>query len=192
MKIIFTIIISGCLNLFGQSDSTLFDNTFKFKDGVYRTYKELLKNEPKYLNYRIDAKADGLFGKITFVIYDQMLNMQPFEDSVFAYVNNGTLAIFYMNHFYKLILKGTISTFYIETINVYSSGYTTKDDKLFFVDLMTGTIDKLNPSNINEFIKRDNELYSTYSTASESKIRKTLYSFILKYNQRNPLYIRTK
>jgi hypothetical protein len=99
--------------------------------------------------------------------------------------------VYYKNQFYKLILKGPVSTFYTETTVTYASGYTDKNDKLYFVDLVTGKIDRLTPDNIDFVIKRDADLYSKFSDLPESQKRKTLYSYILKYNQNNPIFIKT-
>ncbi len=60
---------------------------------------------------------------------------------------------------------------------------------LYFFDIKTGIVEKLNPTNINKIIMRDNLLYSNYSTISNSKKKKTLYSYILKFNKNNPIYV---
>ena len=177
--------------LFGQSDSVLFNHEFKFKDGIYTQNIEVLINEPKYSRHDVEAKVDVLFGKMKFYYLRESSKKEPITDSIFAYVEQGILRVYYKNQFHKLILKGPISTFYTETTTKYSSGYVNKNDKLYFVDLLTGKIDRLTPDNIDSVIKRDGELYLKFSNISESKKRKTLYSYILKYNQNNPLYIKT-
>jgi hypothetical protein len=186
---IIIILTNNCL--FGQSDSALFNHEFKFKDGVYTQNIQVLINEPKYSKHEVEAKVDILFGKLKFYYVGESSMKHPLTDSIFAYVEERNLFVYYKNQFHKLILKGPISTFYIETTTQYSTGYVDKDDKLYFVDIMTGEINRLTPDNIDKVIKRDEELYLVFSNLSDSKKRKTLYSYILKYNQNNPLYIKT-
>jgi hypothetical protein len=160
-------------------------------DGVYTQNIQVLLNEPKYSKHEVVAEVDVLFGKLKFYYIGEASDKHPLTDSIFAFVEQGKLLVYYKNEFHKLILKGPISTFYIEKTTQYSSGYIDKDDKLYFVDMMTGEIDRLTPDNIDKVIKRDEELYSIFSSSSDSRKRKTLYSYILKYNQNNPLYIKT-
>ena len=187
--IIIIILTTHCL--FGQSDSSLFNSVFRFKDGVYTQNKEVLINEPKYLKHEVEAKVDVLLGKLKFYYIGESSAKHPLTDSIFAYVEQGSLFVYYKNQFHKLILKGPISTFYIETTTKYSTGYVDKYDKLYFVDILTGEINRLTPDNIDKVLKRDDELYLIFSNSSDSKKKKTLYSYIIKYNQNNPLYIKT-
>jgi hypothetical protein len=194
--LIVAILLQGfCLS--AQTDSALFDRSFKLKKGIYTSYFEILENSPKYPDYLIETNNDIVFGKLSMNFYDQNMIQQDIKDEVFAYVQEGYIVVKYDNQFYKLILTGPISTFYKEKItsnSPYNSPitYTTVDDKLFLFDLRTGYINKLNLKNIDWILKRDSVLYTSYLALSDSKKRKTLYSFILKYNQRNPIYIRTE
>ena len=174
-----------------QNDSALFNHEFKFRDGIYTKNVEVLMNEPKYSINEVEAKVDVLLGKMKFYYLGESSKREPLADSIFAYVEEGILRVYYKNQFHKLILKGPILTFYTETTITYSSGYVDKNDKLYFVDLLTGKIDRLTPDKIDSVIKRDSELYLKFSNLSESQKRKTLYSYILKYNQNNPFYIKT-
>jgi hypothetical protein len=176
--------------LSGQGDSVLFNSEYRFKDGVYAQYTEVLRNAPKYSRFDIEVKPDVFFGRLKFYHVSGSSKKELVADSVFAYVDQGILRVKYKGQFHKLILKGPISTFYIETTNTYSSGYTTTNTKLYFIDLLTGNIDLLTPDNIDPVIERDRKLYMEFSNLSRSKKRKTLYSYVIKYNQSNPVYIK--
>lgn len=183
------IILSKSLNLFSQGDSIIFNNLI-FKNGIYTSHEEILKNDPKYFNCKLEIEIGWVLGKSTYFYYDQASIKQPFEDPIFAISIDGKLLIKYKDQFCRLILKGPISTFFTEKIYKYSTVYTYTENKLYFLDLTSGTIHLLTPENIDWLFKRDSELYSTYSKVSEKKKKKTLYSYVLKYNHRNPLYIK--
>lgn len=178
--------------LYGQSDSAVLDKKFKFRDGIYTTNFELIENAPKYPDYLLEIKHDfgALFNVHSYYFYKEGNNRQTYEDSLFAYVYNGTLLIEFKNDFYKPILVGAITTFFSEVIVDYTDQYSKAYHKLFFVDLLSGKADRLYPENIEDIIERDRELYSDYSSLSYKKQNKTLYSFVLKYNSRNPIIIR--
>jgi hypothetical protein len=201
LLVLFCVILL-CNSLLAQSDSVLFNKDFKFKDGIYTQNIEFIRNSPKYRKDEIEVKGDVRSGKVKFYLREESSKNYPLQDSIFAYVEQGNLFFCYENRFYRPILKGPISTFYIEKVKTVqapnlSNNQTVpmrtqyKDDKLFFVDILTGKIDRLTPNNIDYVIKRDNQLYLKFSEVSNSKKNKTLYSYVLKYNQDNPLYINT-
>jgi hypothetical protein len=179
--------------ILGQNDSLMFDNHIKLKEGVYTSFAEVLENSPKYHDCLFETKVDFWFGKMKIYYYDKLGIKNEFIDTILLVVQDGKRYVKYKNRFCKLILTGAISTFFIESIyNDYSTGNMDTDYKLFFIDLKTGTIDKLNPPNIDNIFKRNNLLYSEYSLLSNTKKKKTLYSFILKFNMQNPIYVKVK
>jgi hypothetical protein len=187
-----------CLSIFktflvyGQIDSTVFDRNFNFKNGIYSTYAEVLSNNPKYPGYKIDHNAQFYYSKIQFYYFDRDLNKQPFNDSVFAIAEEGILFVKYKNQLFKLMNKGAISTFIVEKTRNQYPGYMEEVQKVFFYDLKTGIIDKLTPNNAENFLMRDNELYTTFSDLNMIQKNKMIYSYILKYNTRNPIYIKSE
>jgi hypothetical protein len=186
------LLLLSLISLEGYSqDSTLFDSKFKFRDGVYTSCLELIKNSPRYFdrNFKIVANSKNGLGSI--YCYDKVGNLIQITDSIFAAVSKSKLYVRFGNRFYNLILVGSISTFVIETVHNYSAGNSSTDNDLFFVDLNTGRIDRLNNINMDYIFKRDSLLYKDFLSISPSKRKKTLYSFILKYNQRHPIYIKT-
>lgn len=189
--ILILLIICQSLYLFGQSESVKFDNTFRFKNGIYTTNTEILTNNPKYPDYLIAVKTGiaTIFDEPSYYYYKDTCDKKPFDDFLFAFVYDGQLLIHYKNNFHKLILTGAISTFFTEVIYNYTDRYSKAYDQLYFVDFMSGAMDKLNPETIDDIIKQDSLLYSEFSSLSYSKQKKILYSFVLKYNKRNPVFI---
>lgn len=177
--------------LYAQRDSVIFDNQIKLKEGIYTSFSEIIANNPKYQNCSFETKGNFLFGKKLLIYYsDRFGNKFKFDDRILLVVHDGIRYVKFKKKFNKLILTGTISTFFIEkTYHDYRTGYTGTEDKLYFVDLKTNMIKRLKPIRIREIFRRDNILYSDYQSISDSKKRKTLYFYVLKYNMRNPIYI---
>jgi hypothetical protein len=153
----------------------VFNNQVTLNDGIYISYEEILNDSPKYPNYNLGAQENSF---------------DTIEETLFAYVHNGALYILYKNNFFKIIIRGTISVFYNEMkYSYYPYGFTYSEDKIFFVDFMNGNIKTLNLKNIEGIIMRDKVLYDEFLKLSNSKKRKSLLPYILKYNNRNPVYI---
>jgi hypothetical protein len=193
MRILFSLLLlfqSACV--LGQADSIRFDSDFHPQDGIYTSYKELLTNQPKYPGYLLEVRksVEVLLNGHGLYYYIQLSDKQPYTDSIFAYVEKGQFRIVYRNDILNVILKGSISTFFTENTVQYTSRYYETYDKLYIVDLNTGNINKLNPGTLGEIIRRDSQLYSEYMAIPYSDKKKILYSYILKYNKRNPIYIK--
>jgi hypothetical protein len=171
-----------------QDSSTVFDNKIKLNEGVYTSINEVLENNPKYFNCSFEIKVNAWFGGITIYYFDGLGTKHEFKDTILLVVQDNERYVNYKSRFYKLLLTGAISTFTIKTI-YRDIGYSDIQQELYFFDIKSGIIDKLNPTNINKIIMRDNLLYSNYSTISNSKKKKTLYSYILKFNKNNPIYV---
>jgi len=176
--------------LLAQDEVSVFDNQIKLEEGVYTSLSEILENSPKYYDCRFEYKVDYWFGKTSIYYFDKTGTRHEFNDTILLIVEDGVRYVNFKNHFCKLILTGAISTFYIENTYLYANGQNLVDTRLYFWDVLTGLINKLNRNTIDEVLQRDNFIYSTYSGISDSKKEKTLYSYILKYNSRNPILIR--
>jgi hypothetical protein len=186
--IIFSILFCSQL-LLGQDSNSVFDNNVKLKEGIYTSLSEIIENSPKYFDCIFETKVDFWFGQTSTFYHDKSGIRHELNDTILLVVEDGEKYVHYNSGFYRLIRTGAISTFIIETLYVYSMGYRDLESNLYFWDLQTGMMDKLNPANFDEIIKRDNSIYSTYSGISKSQKKKTLYYYVLKYNEHNPIYI---
>lgn len=59
----------------------------------------------------------------------------------------------------------------------------------YLLDFETGELWDYNVQGVRELIKKDPELYSEYNKLRNSAKKKLIFSYIRKYNERNPLYI---
>lgn len=175
--------------LLSQDNTSEFNNKTALNEGVYTSLSEVLNNSPKYYECRFEAKVDFWFGKTSIYYFDKSGVRHEFNDSILFVVEDGNRFVKYGNHFCKLILTGAISTFYIENTTIYSGQSSYTHTNLFYWDIQTGIMDKVNITNLDEILKRDNSIYSIYSGVSNSVKKKTLYYYILKYNANNPIYM---
>jgi hypothetical protein len=181
------LIYSGFLH--AQEEVLVFDNKIKLQEGVYTSLSEILENSPKYYNYQFEYTVSFWTGQSAMFYFDESGNRQNFEDTIVMIVEDGARYVNFKNHFCKLILTGAISTFYIENTYNIAPNDQYVDNRLYFWDLTTGYINRLNYITIEEIFRRDSFIYSTYSAIPDSRKKKTLYSYVLQYNSRNPVYI---
>jgi hypothetical protein len=170
----------------------VFNNQIELKEGVYTSIPEVLINNPKYFDCRFETKVGFWFGNTSIYYYDLSGTRHEFNDTILFVVEDGNQYVKYGNHFCKLILTGAISTFYIENTIIYTNHYANTQTDLYYWDIETGTMGRVNVSNMDEILKRDSSINAVYSGISNSLKRKTLYSYILKYNAHNPIYINTQ
>ena len=178
--------------LLSQNEMSVFNNQVELTEGVYTSLSEVLNNSPKYNDCRFETKVGFWFGNMSIYYFDKTGTRHEFNDTILFVVEDGNRYVRYKNYFCKLILTGAISTFYIENTVVYSSNFANTQTVLFYWDIQTGIMDKVNVDNMDEILKRDSSIYSTYSEIPNSTKKKTLYSYILKYNAHNPIYINPK
>jgi len=177
--------------LLSQDDMSLFNNQIVLNEGIYTSLSEVLNNSPKYYDCQFEAKVDFWFGNTSIYYTDKSGTRHELNDTILLVVENGNKYVKYKKGFCKLIKVGAISTFMIDHTIKYSNGYQNTLTTLLFWDIQTGVMDILNVKNMDEILKRDSYIYSIYSGVPDSKKKKTLYSYVLQYNSRNPIYIRT-
>ena len=178
-----------CFNTFGQSNKEIINNTFSFKNGIYSSFDELISNNPKYPNCLFDmVKPPVGYPKLSY--YNEKFEMKRYDDYLFAVVNNGILFLWYNLSFFKQLYLGEISIFVRTSWHSYVQKlYSTDEDFPNILDLKTGKIKGLNYKSISRILKRDNDIYNEFISVENKKNRKTLFSYIYKYDINNPIYI---
>ena len=173
--------------LYAQNDSVRLDRDFQFRNGIYTSVTEVLNNSPKYPK----------------VIHNDGSKWPVDLDSIVAIVKNGKMVVNFDNKLQRLILVGSLSTFLIESQGIdwesallsggtpYVSQAKTVAE-VYCLDFRTGQVNPLTREFMNEILERDKSLQSEFSSLSKKTQRQTLYSYVLKYNSRNPTYIKNK
>ncbi|MEI6062163.1 MAG: hypothetical protein WCR72_15790 [Bacteroidota bacterium] len=175
--------------LFSQDAISVFDNHTGLKEGVYTSLPEIMENSPKYYNCQFESKINFWFGKTSEYYVDTSGIRHEFKDSILMVVEDGDKYVKYKNGFCRLIRTGAISTFMIDNTIVYSNGYQNTQTSLLFWDVLTGKMGKLTITSMDEIFKRDNYIYSVYSGLSGSEKKQALFSYVLQYNEHNPIYL---
>ena len=200
------------LHVFAQSavlDSTVFDNTFSFQNGIYTSAVELRYNSPSYpdCTFELNNLTDKLPTNL-YYINSQNIKHQ-FEDNIFAMVREGILYIFHHNYFSPVFQRGSLCTFILKEVHTstyYPSGssvgttgttmhtgapvttsHTTTT--IYFMDFRSGIIEKVKKENLDPIIKRDAVLYERFKKIKGDPKNKKSYPYISQYNARNPFYI---
>jgi hypothetical protein len=179
------------LILQAQSGSSAFNAKFKLKNGIYTSNHEILNNDPKYPDFVLEVNEFTAFGKAIYSFYSESSGRQAYTDSLYAVVKNGILTIYFRNEFRRLIVTGTISLFFIDNTTSYANNYSHTENKLFFFNLLSGEIKKMNCHNLEPVFMQDDFVYSEYLKSSKLNREKILYSTVVKYNQHNPVFIPT-
>jgi hypothetical protein len=190
--IFFFVLIQSAYS-FAQIDSVIFNNNFKFKEGIYTSYLQILNNEPQFLKAKIFIEYSSNSKHSRAFYYSEVGEKQFIDDSlnyVLAIANGDGLFIKYKNRYYKPILYGAISIFLIQTIFDPNSIHAKSGDQMYIYDLKSGIISYYNYNNLDSIFQRDIILYSDFSSIPKSKATNQLYSYVLKYNSRNPIYIK--
>ncbi len=192
-------------------DSTVFDNTFVFNNGIYTSLEELKYNSPSYpdCELELDKDQESISFENLYYINSRKTRLK-FESPLYATVVDGHLSVFYKNQLNSIFLKGALSTFILKEIvtttsyqpmNNMGMGYpgyggtsmpvTTShvEVNIYFLDFQTGLIAKVEKENLEPVIKRDAALYDGFKKIKGDSNHKKSYPFISQYNTRNPVYI---
>lgn len=178
---------------FAQGDSAIFDKNFKLREGIYTSYLQILNNTPEFPDYKVSVDVNAFTGFTYIYFYDPDGFKHSFKDSmqtVFAVVQNGDLFLWFEKTFQKLVLVGSISTFIFQTKFDQSTNYAKFENHLYFYDIQSGSRNNFDCINLESIIQRDSSLYLEFSKLTKTQAKNQLYSFVLKYNFRNPIYIK--
>jgi len=212
MKFLISLIVLfiklNCLAQTSVLDSVVFDNNFKFSDGIYTSLFELQYNAPKYPDCALDLENQrNKISFLTLYYYTPKQIRKPYQDAIFATVVAGKLFLFHHNYLSPIFLRGAICTFilkeYISTTHypsnssnpygsTYGSGPTTQNvevTNIYFFDFKTGIIETVEKEKLDFVIQRDSLLYSTYKKIYTDPNNKKSYSYIAQFNTRNPVYL---
>lgn len=142
----------------GQEIKTFNQNT-NLKSGIYTKTSQVYQNSPRFENYRINLTDYFSFN----VYYNKYGNKVTVDEKPLIYVEKNVIWINYKRRLNKLILIGTISTFFYDHYHKDSYVRDLRDDLEFlYFDLITGEIEHLNKNSILSFLVRDEELHNKY------------------------------
>lgn len=191
--------------LFSQSDAQMIKYTrdFKFNDGIYQSFKEFKNNQPSLPEFYM-AKDNN------FIQEGNVILRYPCPDSIgskktcviencFGFSKNGILYFSqgYSGYYYRMFIVGALSHFIafnkfgapdlfvsFEPF-VLSSG--SNDYTEYLLDFETGKTFRFGYAEFAEFLEsHDKELYEELQKTKQK--RKMIHHFLLKYNEKHPIY----
>jgi hypothetical protein len=191
--------------LFAQTDTTgkvRYTHNYIFKDGIYLTFDEFKNNAPSITDFTI--VKSGQLSSSNDVILEY-----PCRDSVskgkkcemedcWGYCNKGTV---YISHkstglYFKVMVVGAVCHFVAlsgfdqsqqmnSTFTQYGAG---NDYVQYFLDFDSGIATPFTYKKFVAFLKvKDTDLYKNLSIIKKNR-RKLIFLFLLKYNEKHPIY----
>lgn len=202
-----TILLFSALFCNGQNDSVVmvkYGEGVHFQDGIYLTFEEFKKNAPKVNDYEVIN--DNTFGEIGRVLLrfnceDAAGNQKTCSvKECFCYVKKGVVYIYqgYYGYYYRTFIIGSLSHYLAFSHSVTPKMYmsdqpvayvgSTENFQEFIIDFNTGKEIPFKYKNFSNFLKQnDAELYGQLQKTKQK--RKMIHNFLLKYNERHPIFI---
>ncbi len=200
---------------FSQTDSSRLNGNFRFKDGIFLDFKQVINNSPIPRSDIITniPKWDinfyeKLFKNNAIELIYQGHDMKISINDIWGYSDDGILYIHWKDDFAKIANKGALSYFAAteQTIN-YNDPYTSMfyDDPFtpydattrtsrelreYIIDFKTGKIYPFTKESLlNLFKQYDTQLYVEYKKLRSRKQKKLKFVYLLKFNRRNKIFI---
>lgn len=201
---------------FSQADSVKYTSDFKFKEGVYTDFSQVISNSPipkgriiSEIDYNNNDFFDNVLARKELYYIDHVGNKVSVPTrNLWGYARNGFLYIKIDDGYSRITLIGSCAHFiayltYQVQNNSYPygssygypySGYpnsTTTQTEMnqYLLDFSTGSVFEYNEEGVGVILMNDPELHDEYMALSKKKKKQLKFVFIRKYNQRNPLYL---
>ncbi|HBH48176.1 MAG TPA: hypothetical protein DDX98_06025 [Bacteroidales bacterium] len=216
--IILLVLIPASLKSASLQNDTLiaYTNDFKFKEGVFLDFKNVIYNAPiskgriiTDVDYNSNEFFDKVLAKSKLYFIDNVGNkISVNTNKIWGYSRNGFLYIRVGNGYFRITLVGSCSHFiayqtyevsnntypYYNSYNypysTYSPSVSTQTEMVQYVlDFKTGRVLEYNVEGIEVILMNDPELHTEYMQLSNKKKKQLKFVYIRKYNQRNPLYL---
>jgi hypothetical protein len=178
------------MTAFAQSGPSRLTSNFVFNNGIYSSFDELIKNNPKFPDCKFDMSRPNIGYPKNFYYYDEKNVRQHYNDYLFAVVDHGILFLWFNYFFFRQYYLGRIGIFYETTWHSYSQNkYDSDMDIQCILDFNSGKISFLNQKSILESINGVIDI----SEDSTKKIKKLntleLIPVIMKFNDNHAIYI---
>lgn len=203
LKIILLLLISTGLSAQEEKVMVKYTRDFQFNEGIYLSFKDFKNNDPSLTEFAlIKGKNYGEEGNIMlkYPCPDSIGSKKScFIDECFGFYKNGALYFSqgYPGYFYRMFIVGALSHFIsFNTFgmpNMYIAagpiafGNSSNDFTEFLLDFETGKSFHFTYKEFSEFLKtHDTELYDELEKTKQK--RKMIHHFLLKYNEKHPIY----
>lgn len=198
---LFTVVsLFWTLRIQAQPDSLRYIPNFDFVEGIYRNYLEFKNNDPSIrekglVSENFDIQIDlGNWLKPRKIFYqDQEGNLvRVRREETWGYCTNRVVFINFRNNFHRVVVIGSMIHFTV-TSNISNSAKTEKTTKYIaaIMDYHTGKLWKYNLESFLNLLKQDPEMYAEFETIkSKRKKKKQMFIYLLRFNERHPIYFK--
>jgi hypothetical protein len=197
------------VNLYGQDTARVpYSHEYEFSEGLFLTIGQFKDNDPISLNAIVSTLPKTQLDFLTKVTSQNAIQYQDESgkkktiqtSTVWGYCQNRNLYIFMNGDFNKINLIGSLSLFsaiVVKTtttpyysMGMYSSIPTTyKELDQFILDTQSGRVVEFTEQNMEGLLQPDEELYAEYMKLNRHKRNESMFVYLRKFNERNPLYL---
>lgn len=198
-----------------SEDSVKYSPGFKFNEGFYLNFEQVRSNNPipkSRIISTYDYSDAEFFDKVLennkIYFYDNIGNRNELaSDKIWGYSRNGAIFIRMQDGYYRITQVGSICHFVaVQTTysNVYgspyyydpyydpymggSNAYPNSEIKQFLLDFSTGKVFDYSVSTMEILLMNDPKLHDEFMQLSKKKKKQSLFLYLRKFNERNPLY----
>lgn len=191
-------------------DSIAFTKDFRLYEGLYLGYQDFRYNWPipkEKIITRINKDQLDFYSKLIdeeFIEYTERDGSvsKIKSDRVWGYCQNNIIFINQDKNFFRIPVFGAISNFIgtAEVVN-YSPGYDpfmnapmnsssvkTREIRQYLFDFYSGEITPFSIEKVEDYLKRDEEIYKEYNALSKKKKRELVTKYIRMYNEKHIVY----
>ncbi len=197
------LLVPALISVYAQEADTVrfvkYDKNYRFQDGVYLTFQEFKENNPSVRDFKV-SKSSQFFGETVLETvcsdgsgYCEIKNCWGYVQNNAVYISQG-----FSGYYYRLQIIGALIHFFaLNTYSVptydYAYGYPyyrnqrSVENQEYVIDFNTGRKMEFSYKTFLQYLQvHDIELYEELRNAK--KKRKMIYHFMLKYNERHPVY----
>lgn len=196
------------LPLFSLSQDTTgkikYTNDFVFNDGIYKSFQDFKNDNPSITKFTVKKPmplADPNYTVLNYTCKDSSKSTDNCEMKNcwgYCYRSSVYISYIYKSYFFKLMVIGAVCHFAglsvtgdLNPMNDISIGFAADNKyRQYFLDFETGEVLDFDFKNFSTFLMtHDDELYQ--QLMKESKKKKKIFSYLLKYNAKHPIYFKS-
>ncbi len=191
-------------------EKTAYSRDYEFKEGVYLSIEQFLNNAPINKADILSEVPKDQIDFLTQVMEQNVLNykdndgiekkIQPQE--LWGYCQNRTVYIHFKTELYRINVLGTLSLFsamvyqsstHNEPLgDMYAIQPSFQELRQFVLDTQTNKIVDFDTKNMELLLKKDVLLYDAFMKLKKRAKADSIFIFLRKFNEKNPLYLPSK
>jgi hypothetical protein len=203
---VFIICLLPVAGLFGQTESDInlvkYSHDFRFTDGIFMSFEEFKNNAPSIRKFEViknNYSYDESYMVLKAMQTDSLGNAKnKTVINCFGFAKNGVLYFSEGdNSYFRMFIVGALSHFlHYPQIKLFGDNYyvnsltatkSVSDLRVYLLDFETGDSFIFNYPNFKDFLKtHDAELLNELEHSKNK--RDMIHHFLLKYNEKHPIY----